>query len=174
MKSGMTRYSSIHQTAIGLGADVVASSMTHEADSFEDVLKSISSGALVFMMMPEPSIRHLLNKITEHKNARVIIASLKLVAAARSVNFICNFCREENREESVKKGFKVYFGRGCQKCHNTGCGDQSFIFEVLDVKSKEQKVMNSAIKDNSKLDNLIYDNFEVLSNEFYKEGLISL
>jgi len=162
----------LYETSIKMGAGVIASSLVHDMDSFEHVMKSVSTGALSVLNMKEPDIRTLLNKIIAHPMAKEIIGSIKLVVAAKNVDFICGFCRDEDSDASVEKGFKVYRGTGCPKCNFTGIGEQNFIFEVCEPSTKDIKTLVAAIKNPAKMESFTYDAFDVLINEFYKEGTI--
>jgi len=162
----------LYETSIKMGAGVIASSMIHEAEAFEYVMRSVSTGALSVFNMNEPDIKALFNKIIAHPLAKDMINNLRLVIAAKNADFICGFCRDEDSDASVEKGFKVYRGAGCPKCNFTGVGEQNFIFEVCEPSAKDLKTLAAAIKNPGKLESVPYDMFGVLTNEFYKEGSI--
>jgi len=160
----------VHETAINLGANIIATSVVHDQDSFEYVQKSLSTDALVIIPMAEPTVGHVIDKLRNSKFARNIMPDLLMIVAAKNVDFICNFCREEDLDQSVIRGYKVYHGRGCHKCHMTGIGSQSFIFETYSpLDARERKGLAGSDEAKEKLE---YDRFEVLTNEFAKEGII--
>ncbi|HPG57384.1 MAG TPA: ATPase, T2SS/T4P/T4SS family [Candidatus Wallbacteria bacterium] len=162
----------LHEAAINLGADIIATSVIHDVSAFEHVQKSLATGALVILTMQEPSVESVLNKIASLKQAKDIFSSRLTVMAAKNVDFICNFCREEDCDESVKRACKVYHGRGCPKCHMTGVGAQSFIFETASSEGENKKILLDSLKGKSKMSQLQYDRFELLINEFCREGVI--
>jgi type IV pilus assembly protein PilB len=72
----------------------------------------------------------------------LIIAALNVVVAQRLLRKICTNCREPiqvSKAELIAAGFapqtaekvKVYKGRGCSKCNNTGYKGRVAIYEVL-------------------------------------------
>ena len=80
----------------------------------------------------------------------LITATTQAVLAQRLVRKICNFCRTEfqpsqemcmelglTQEEAATK--KFYYGRGCERCNNTGYKGRMGIYELL--------VMNDTLRD---------------------------
>jgi len=180
--SAVSNLRTAHEAAINLGADIIASSVVHDIESFDFVSSTAAVAGTTLLCSSAPGIRALLSRIVTHRNARDIINSTSMILAAKSLNFICQQCREEDRDESVRKGFKVYRGSGmssgktvCPKCGGTGVAEHSFVFEALELKSKERKALFTAIKDPAKVDKAgTYETFEVMANELYREGQIVL
>jgi type II secretory ATPase GspE/PulE/Tfp pilus assembly ATPase PilB-like protein len=164
----------VHETAINLGAEIIATSVPHEAGAFEYVQRSLATGALVILIMHEPSAGAVMDKMSQSKGAGELFSSLALIAAAKNVDFICNFCREEDFDESVRRACKVYHGRGCPKCYMTGVGVQSFIFELLSADEKTREALVESLKPKSKSKGPApeYDKFDLLVNELGREGII--
>lgn len=162
----------VHETAVNLSPDIIATSVPHEEDAFEYVQRSLATGALVIITMHDHSVESVIGKISRSKYAKELLSSLNLVAAGRNVDFICNFCREEDCDESVKRACKVYHGRGCPKCYMTGVGSQSFLFEMLECDDKRREALVDSLKPKAKKAQLEYDRFEVLINELGREGII--
>lgn len=169
-----------HEAALSLGANIVASSVVHDVESFDFISSTVSAASTTVLCSSAPNVRSLLSRIATHRGAREIINSASLIIAAKSLNFICPQCREEDRDESVKKGFKVFRGGGvspsgakCQKCGGTGVAEHSMVFEALELKSRERKAFFAAAKDPSRIDKVgSYETFSVLANELYREGQI--
>ncbi len=165
----------VHETAINLGAEIIAVNIGHdETGAFEYVQRSLATGALVIITMAEASVEAVINKISQSKQAKDIFSAALCILAAKNVDFICNFCREENCDESVRLAYKVYHGRGCPKCNMTGVGTQSFIFELLAADEKKREALINSLKTKSKTAAPNYDKFDLLINEFSKEGVISI
>lgn len=92
----------------------------------------------------------------------LVVAALNVIVAQRLCRKICINCREEKRvspEELVACGFapasaeriKVYHGKGCETCNNTGYKGRVAIYEVLSVTPKiRELILRNASSDDIK------------------------
>lgn len=82
----------------------------------------------------------------------LVVAALNVIVAQRLCRKICINCREEKKvpiEELVSCGFapasaekiKVYHGKGCEVCNNTGYKGRVAIYEVLAVTPKVRELI---------------------------------
>lgn len=82
----------------------------------------------------------------------LVVAALNVIVAQRLCRKICVNCREEKKvptEELIHVGFapvsaekiKVYHGKGCEVCNNTGYKGRVAIYEVLTVTSKVRELI---------------------------------
>jgi type IV pilus assembly protein PilB len=82
----------------------------------------------------------------------LVVAALNVIVAQRLCRKICINCREENKvpsEELIACGFapasaekiKVYKGKGCEICNNTGYKGRVAIYEVLSVTPKVRELI---------------------------------
>jgi type IV pilus assembly protein PilB len=82
----------------------------------------------------------------------LVVAALNVIVAQRLCRKICINCREEkkvNVEELIACGFapasaekiKVYQGKGCEICNNTGYKGRVAIYEVLSVTPKVRELI---------------------------------
>jgi type IV pilus assembly protein PilB len=82
----------------------------------------------------------------------LVVAALNVIVAQRLCRKICTNCREEkkvNIEELIACGFapasaekiKVYQGKGCEICNNTGYKGRVAIYEVLSVTPKVRELI---------------------------------
>ena len=82
----------------------------------------------------------------------LVVAALNVIVAQRLCRKICINCREEKKipiEELVACGFapasaekiKVYYGKGCEICNNTGFKGRLAIYEVLSVTPKIRELI---------------------------------
>jgi type IV pilus assembly protein PilB len=82
----------------------------------------------------------------------LVVAALNVIVAQRLCRKICINCREEKKtppEELVAVGFapasaekiKVYHGKGCEICNNTGYKGRVAIYEVLSVTPKVRELI---------------------------------
>lgn len=82
----------------------------------------------------------------------LVVAALNVIVAQRLCRKICMNCREEKQvgeEELIACGFapasaskiKVFHGRGCEICNNTGYKGRLAIYEVLQVTPKVRELI---------------------------------
>ena len=82
----------------------------------------------------------------------LVVAALNVIVAQRLCRKICINCREEKKipvEELIACGFapasaekiKVYHGKGCEMCNNTGYKGRLAIYEVLSVTPKVRELI---------------------------------
>ena len=82
----------------------------------------------------------------------LVVAALNVIVAQRLCRKICVSCREEKKipiEELIACGFapasaekiKVYQGKGCEICNNTGYKGRVAIYEVLSVTPKVRELI---------------------------------
>lgn len=92
----------------------------------------------------------------------LVVAALNVIVAQRLCRKICINCREEKKvtiDELIACGFapssaekiKVYIGKGCEVCANTGYKGRVAIYEVLQVTPKiRELVLRNASSDDIK------------------------
>ncbi len=92
----------------------------------------------------------------------LVVAALNVIVAQRLCRKICINCREEKKvspDELVACGFapasaekiKVYHGKGCEICNNTGAKGRVAIYEVLTVTPKiRELILRNASSDDIK------------------------
>ncbi|MFA7614686.1 MAG: ATPase, T2SS/T4P/T4SS family, partial [Candidatus Caldatribacteriota bacterium] len=82
----------------------------------------------------------------------LVVAALNVIVAQRLCRKICLNCREEKKvsvDELIACGFapasaskiKVYHGRGCEVCNNSGYKGRLAIYEVLQVTPKVRELI---------------------------------
>ena len=152
--------------------DVILVGEIRDTETAEIAIQSALTGHLVFSTLHTNDSASAITRLRDMGIEPFLIASsINAVLAQRLVRIICPDCREEytaSREELKRigldkedtKGGKVYRGRGCVKCHQTGYKGRCGIFELLlmsrDMKSlvlqtsdanqiKEQAVANGMI-----------------------------
>ena len=92
----------------------------------------------------------------------LVVAALNVIVAQRLCRKICINCREEKKaspDELIACGFapasaekiKVYHGKGCEICNNTGYKGRVAIYEVLSVTPKVRElILRNASSDDIK------------------------
>ena len=92
----------------------------------------------------------------------LVVAALNVIVAQRLCRKICINCREEKKvpiEELITCGFapasaekiKIYHGKGCDMCNNTGYKGRLAIYEVLSVTPKiRELILRNASADDLK------------------------
>lgn len=158
--------------AVNSSAGIIFSSIINPYDNFGNIEKLICDKVFSFFCSNDESVNSILKSVIKSKNAAAIIDNIKYIAAFKNINLICPACKSENFDESVKNGFKVYYGAGCSKCGQSGVKEQPYIFEFLEVTDKQRKILKSALKDPEKLNKIEYAKFEPILNEYYKAGKI--
>jgi type IV pilus assembly protein PilB len=85
----------------------------------------------------------------------LVATSVHLIAAQRLVRRICSFCREPAPEVPpnvlVEAGFsdaesrtlKLFRGRGCERCSNTGYKGRIALYEVMEVEDEIREMILS-------------------------------
>lgn len=82
----------------------------------------------------------------------LVVAALNVIVAQRLCRKICINCREEKKipiDELIACGFapasaekiKIYHGKGCEMCNNTGYKGRLAIYEVLSVTPKVRELI---------------------------------
>jgi type IV pilus assembly protein PilB len=86
----------------------------------------------------------------------LITATVEAVLAQRLVRKICNFCRTEytpTEEIAMQMGYtledakskKFYYGRGCDRCNNTGYKGRMGIFELLIMNEELRSLITAEV-----------------------------
>lgn len=95
----------------------------------------------------------------------IIASSVNVIIAQRLVRQICSKCRtskevsasevESLSGKKIKEKIRIYYGKGCEICHNTGYSGRIGIFEVLLVEGavKEKISDGASIDEMTKLVN---------------------
>jgi type IV pilus assembly protein PilB len=125
-------------------------------ETAEIAVKAALTGHLVLSTLhtndAPSSITRLMNMGIE---PFLVATSVHLIAAQRLVRRICSFCREPAAEMPpnvlVEAGFsdaesrtlKLFRGKGCERCSNTGYKGRIALYEVMEVEDEIREMILS-------------------------------
>jgi type IV pilus assembly protein PilB len=114
-------------------------------ETAEIAIKAALTGHLVLSTLHTNDAPSTINRLMNMGIEPFLVAtSVQLIAAQRLVRRICSNCKEEQdmqpqallnigfKKEEIGT-FKVYKGRGCDKCNNTGYKGRVGLYEVMDI-----------------------------------------
>jgi type IV pilus assembly protein PilB len=147
--------------------DIVMVGEIRDEDTAEIAIRAALTGHLVFSTLHTNDAPSTLNRLLDMNIPNYLVASaVRLIMAQRIVRKICNHCREEvsvdpetwemlGIDEEQRMDFKIYRGKGCQECNNTGYSGRIGIFEVMPVtRDVERMILSKAssqdLKDQAK------------------------
>lgn len=147
--------------------DIVMVGEIRDEDTAGIAIRAALTGHLVFSTLHTNDAPSTLNRLLDMNIPNYLVASaVRLIMAQRIVRKICNHCREEvsvdpetwemlGIDEEQRMDFKIYRGKGCQECNNTGYSGRIGIFEVMPVtRGVERMILSKAssqdLKDQAK------------------------
>jgi type IV pilus assembly protein PilB len=152
--------------------DIIMVGEIRDEETAEIAIRAALTGHLVFSTLHTNDAPSTLNRLLDMNIPNYLVASaVRLIMAQRIVRKICNHCREEfsiqpetlemlGIEEEQRKDFKVYRGKGCPECNNTGYSGRIGIFEVMPItRDVERMIFSRAssqdLKDQAKADGML-------------------
>ncbi|HVT57637.1 MAG TPA: type IV-A pilus assembly ATPase PilB [Thermoanaerobaculia bacterium] len=125
-------------------------------ETAEVAIKAAMTGHLVLSTLHTNDAPSSINRLMNMGIEPFLVAtSVHLIAAQRLVRRICNFCKEPAPEVPpnvlVENGFgehearsiKLFRGRGCERCSNTGYKGRIALYEVLDIDDEVREMILS-------------------------------
>jgi type IV pilus assembly protein PilB len=128
--------------------DVIMVGEIRDHETAEIAMKAALTGHIVLSTLHTNNAPETLERLSNMGvPSYTIISSINAVVAQRLVKKICSNCRVEDnisREEQMALGlpekyvgkFKLYKGKGCELCNNTGYRGRLAIYEVLSMTPK--------------------------------------
>ena len=125
--------------------DVILVGEMRDHETSEIGIQSALTGHLVFSTLHTNDAPSAITRLRDMGvQPFLITATLEAILAQRLVRKICTECRSqfEPSDELLMelqlpiaqaRKYKFYYGRGCQRCNNTGYKGRSGIYELLDV-----------------------------------------
>lgn len=122
----------------------------------------------------------------------LVASSVNIIIAQRLIRKICTKCRESyeiTKDELVKmnlsenligkifkkeKKIRVFHGRGCKSCVNTGFSGRIGIFEVLEMKDNVQKMVMEKANANQIQDQAIKNGMTTMLEDGIKKALVGM
>ena len=133
--------------------DVVMVGEIRDGETAEIAVRAALTGHLVFSTLHTNDAPSTIDRLIDMGIPSYLVAScIRLVMAQRMVRKVCTSCREEVKlspetlqilgltEEEVKD-YKIYEGRGCAECNNTGYSGRIGIFEVMPISQTIERMI---------------------------------
>lgn len=137
--------------------DIIMVGEIRDEETAEIAIRAALTGHLVFSTLHTNDAPSTLNRLLDMNIPSYLVASaVRLIMAQRIVRKICNHCKEEitvspetwemlGIEEDQIKDFKIYQGKGCTECNNTGYSGRTGIFEIMPLtRSLERLILSKA------------------------------
>ncbi len=125
--------------------DVIMVGEIRDGETAEIAVRAALTGHLVFSTLHTNDAPTTIDRLVDMGVPNYLVAScVKLVMAQRMVRKICPNCKTEAKvppetlrtlglsEDEIKE-VKVYEGKGCAECNNTGFSGRTGIFEVMPI-----------------------------------------
>ena len=154
--------------------DIVMIGEIRDIETAEIAIQSAQTGHRVFSTLhtndAASGVTRLLDMGVE---PFLITSSVNGILAQRLVRTICTNCRESykptlstlkalNLKTSQLKGGKLFQGKGCKKCLNTGYLGRVGIYELLKISTTIRRLI------------MTHSDAETINNQAIKEGMITL
>ncbi len=133
--------------------DIIMVGEIRDAETADIAIKAALTGHLVFSTLHTNDAPSTINRLVDMGvPSYLVAASTKLIMAQRMVRKICSFCKQEvvvtpqilellELEGEDAKALKLYEGKGCNQCNNTGYSGRTGLFEVMPITSAVEKMI---------------------------------
>lgn len=156
-KVGMT-FSSGLRAILRQDPDVIAVGEIRDGETAQIAMRAAITGHLVLSTMHTNSAAATIDRLLDiGTEPYLITAALRGVISQRLVRKICPQCREEYDpgEDELRAiganphaGHKLYRGKGCPQCFNTGFRGRTGVFEILQLDSRLRRgIMDGLVGD---------------------------
>jgi len=135
--------------------DVIMVGEIRDGETAEIAIRAALTGHLVFSTLHTNDAPSTINRLVDMGVPGYLVASAtRLIMAQRMVRKICPNCKMESEtnpevlemlglDQVDSKGLKVYHGKGCQECSNTGYSGRTGIFEVMPITPNIERMILS-------------------------------
>jgi len=126
-----------------------------DSETAEIAVRAALTGHLVFSTLHTNDAPSTIDRLIDMDIPNYLVAScVRLVMAQRMVRKICPNCKHQVQipletlqmlglADNEIKDLKVYEGRGCSECNNTGYSGRTGIFEVMPITSTIERMIVS-------------------------------
>jgi type IV pilus assembly protein PilB len=133
--------------------DVIMVGEIRDGETADIAIRAALTGHLVFSTVHTNDAASTINRLVDIGVPGYLVASaVRLIMAQRMVRKICNFCKDEVEvrpeallrlgvPENEIKDFKIYQGKGCQECNNTGFSGRTGLFEIMPITLEIEKMI---------------------------------
>jgi type IV pilus assembly protein PilB len=135
--------------------DVIMVGEIRDSETAEIAVRAALTGHLVFSTLHTNDAPSTIDRLIDMGIPNYLVAScVKLIMAQRMVRKICPNCKHQVQipSETLQmlgladneiKNIKVYEGKGCSECNNTGYSGRTGIFEVMNISPAIERMMLS-------------------------------
>jgi type IV pilus assembly protein PilB len=137
--------------------DIIMVGEIRDGDTADIAIKAALTGHLVFSTLHTNDAPSTINRLIDMGVPSFLVAaSTKLIMAQRMVRKICNYCKQEVQvtpqvlevlqfPPDEAKGLRLFEGKGCNQCNNTGYSGRTGLFEVMLISPAiEKMIVNNA------------------------------
>jgi type IV pilus assembly protein PilB len=123
-------------------------------ETAEVAIKAAMTGHLVLSTLHTNDAPSSINRLMNMGIEPFLVAtSVHLIAAQRLVRRVCSFCREPLPDvppnvlveagfsENESRNLKLFRGRGCERCSNTGYKGRIALYEVMEVEDEIREMI---------------------------------
>lgn len=133
--------------------DIVMVGEIRDGETAEIAIRAALTGHLVFSTLHTNDTASTIHRLVDMGVPAYLVASAtKLIMAQRMTRRICPSCREEVPLEpehivalgvtpEEAKSLKMFIGRGCGDCGNSGLSGRTGIFEVMPITGKIERMI---------------------------------
>jgi type IV pilus assembly protein PilB len=133
--------------------DIIMVGEIRDGETADIAIKAALTGHLVFSTLHTNDAPSTINRLVDMGvPSYLVAASTKLIMAQRMVRKICNFCKREvpitaqiadvlQLGPEDAKTFKIFEGKGCSQCNNTGYSGRTGLFEVMPISTVIEKMI---------------------------------
>lgn len=141
------------RTILRQDPDIILVGEIRDEETARIAIQASLTGHLVFSTLHTSDSPTALTRLTDMGiKPYLIAATLEAVISQRLVRKICSSCKEEykpsdkflkdlNLTSGDIKGNKIFRGRGCGNCHNTGYRGRIGIYEILVINDEIRKLI---------------------------------
>ncbi len=133
--------------------DIIMVGEIRDGETADIAIKAALTGHLVFSTLHTNDAPSTINRLVDMGVPSFLVAaSTKLIMAQRMIRKICSFCKQEvkitsqmlemlhlTKEEAA--GLKIFEGKGCGHCNNTGYSGRTGLFEVMLITPMIEKMI---------------------------------
>jgi len=135
--------------------DVIMVGEIRDSETAEIAVRAALTGHLVFSTLHTNDAPSTIDRLIDMGIPNYLVAScVRLVMAQRMVRKVCPNCKQEVKippetlemlglAEDEIKDIKIYQGKGCSECNNTGYSGRTGIFEVMPVSPAIERMILS-------------------------------
>lgn len=155
-KGDAIQFSKYLYTALSHSPDILKVRPMDTREAWELCLRESIRGPLIlggaFARDAAEALVHILHMGGE---ASLVSSGLLAIVAQRRLRLNCQYCQErENIQRDRLREIGVapemqpssfFYGRGCEHCHKTGFGNETFIFEIMQMNDEIKNVLHRDI-----------------------------